>query len=63
MVSTRKRKYIIIVVDYFSKQIEPKAPAFINEFQVIKFFITNIFSWYGVSRTLISDNGPQFMGT
>lgn len=61
--STDQSTHIIVVIDYFSKWINAKALASTIEFQVIKFLKDNIISRYSVPKILISDNGPQFVGS
>lgn len=60
--STRQWKWIIVVIDYFSKWFEANTLAPTTEFQVIKFLKSRIILWYGVPHVLVSDNGPQFVG-
>ena len=52
--------YILVVVDYVSKWVEA-IPTRTNTHQEVLIFITrNIFSRYGCSRAIISDEGSYF---
>ena len=53
-------QYILVAVDYVSKQVEA-IPSKINDNKVIiKFLEENIFSHFGTPRVIISDNGTHF---
>ncbi|GJS62270.1 reverse transcriptase domain-containing protein [Tanacetum coccineum] len=54
-----KVKFFIVAMDYFTKWIEAKAVATIND-QVKKFVWDNIVCRFGLPREIISDNGKQF---
>ncbi|XP_075521492.1 uncharacterized protein LOC142554707 [Primulina tabacum] len=60
--STRVKKFLLVVVDYFSKWVEAEPLAKITEQEVLKFLWKNIICRFGVPRKLISDNGRQFQG-
>ena len=49
-----------MVVDYFTKWVEAEALANIQDVDVKKFVWKNIVTRFGVTDTLISDNGLQF---
>ena len=49
-----------MVTDYFTKWVEVEALANIRNVDIKKFFWKNIVTWFGVPKTLISDNGLQF---
>ncbi|XP_052171692.1 uncharacterized protein LOC127787675 [Diospyros lotus] len=53
-------KYIIAVIDYFTKWVEAEAVAFITARRVKKFLWKNVVSRFGIPRVLISNNGTQF---
>ncbi|GJU65032.1 reverse transcriptase domain-containing protein [Tanacetum coccineum] len=55
-----KVKFLIIVVDYFTKWIEAKPVATITGSQVKKFVWENIICGFGLLGEIISDNGKQF---
>ncbi|KAL2250069.1 UNVERIFIED_CONTAM: Gag-Pol polyprotein [Sesamum indicum] len=57
-----QKKFIIVVVEYFSKWVEAEAIAEIFEREAINFIWKNIICRFGVPRILISDNGTQFQG-
>ncbi|KAL2251337.1 UNVERIFIED_CONTAM: Gag-Pol polyprotein [Sesamum indicum] len=57
-----EKKFVIIVVEYFSKWVETEAVSKISEREVINFIWKNIVCRFGIPRILISDNGTQFQG-
>ncbi|XP_073064122.1 uncharacterized protein [Primulina eburnea] len=58
----RQRKFLIVVVDYFTKWVEAEPLAKISEKDVIGFLWKNVVCRFGIPRALISDNGAQFSG-
>ncbi|XP_042410036.1 uncharacterized protein LOC121999416 [Zingiber officinale] len=57
-----QRKFLLVVVDYFSKWVEAKPLAKITEQMVKKFIWQHIICQFGIPRWLMSDNGRQFIG-
>ncbi|GJW00451.1 reverse transcriptase domain-containing protein [Tanacetum coccineum] len=55
-----KVKFLIVVMDYFTKWIEAKVMATITRNQVKKFVWDNIVCRFGLPGEIISDNGKQF---
>nr|GEU57138.1 reverse transcriptase domain-containing protein [Tanacetum cinerariifolium] len=55
-----KVKFLIVVMDYFTKWIEANAVATITGGQVKKFVWDNIVCRFGIPGEIISDNGKQF---
>nr|GEV50630.1 reverse transcriptase domain-containing protein [Tanacetum cinerariifolium] len=55
-----KVKFLIVVMDYFTKWIEAKAVATITCGQVKKFVWDNIVCRFGIQGEIVSDNGKQF---
>ncbi|XP_065007682.1 uncharacterized protein LOC135638490 [Musa acuminata AAA Group] len=55
-------KYIIVGVDYFTKWVEAEPLAIITEHQIEKFVWRNLVTRFSLSKTIITDNGPQFTG-
>ena len=47
-------------MDYFSKWIEVKAYASIKDRDVTRFIWKNIVCRFGIPKSIVSDNGPQF---
>nr|XP_016479749.1 PREDICTED: uncharacterized protein K02A2.6-like [Nicotiana tabacum] len=58
--SSRKNKYILLVVDYVSKWVEAIALPTNDAMVVAAFVKKNIFSRFGTPRALISDEGTHF---
>jgi hypothetical protein len=55
-----KLRYVMVVVEYFSKWIEAKPLATITLATVQKFFWQNIVCRFGVPKAITVDNGTQF---
>ena len=53
-------KFLLVIIDYFTKWIEVKALATITKAKVQGFVWKNIFCRFGISRTIISNDGRQF---
>ncbi|XP_043694077.1 uncharacterized protein LOC122644755 [Telopea speciosissima] len=58
--ATGGRQFMVVAVDYFTKWVEAEALATICTANACKFFLHSIIYRYGISRTLITDNGKQF---
>nr|GEV76167.1 reverse transcriptase domain-containing protein [Tanacetum cinerariifolium] len=57
--SSRGNKYILVVVDYFSKWVEAKAlPT--NDARVVVKFLKSLFARFGTPHEIISDRGTHF---
>ena len=53
-------KFIIVVVDYFTKWAEAEPLAIITEEKIRRFVWRSIICRFGIPRALVSDNGKQF---
>ena len=58
--ATSNQRFILVVVDYFTKWAEAEALANIWDVDVKKFVWRNIVTRFGVPESLIFDNGLQF---
>ena len=58
--ATGNRRFVLVAVDYFMKWAEAEALANIRDIDVKKFVWKNIVTRFGVSDSLILDNGLQF---
>ena len=58
--ATGNRKFVLVVVDYFTKWAKAKSLANIRDVDVKKFVWRNIVTRFGVPESLVSDNGLQF---
>ncbi|XP_074323402.1 uncharacterized protein LOC141660323 [Apium graveolens] len=58
----RDLMYLLVSIDYMTKWVEAKAMRTINQQDCIK-FMENILMRFGIPRVLVSDNGPQFIGS
>jgi len=54
-------KFLLVVVDYFTKWIEVEPLASITTNKVQSFVWKNIICMFGLPNTIISDNGRQFI--
>ena len=55
-----QKKLLLVATDYFSKWIEVDAFALIKDKDVTRFIWKNIICRFGIPRSIVSDNGPQF---
>ena len=55
-----QKKLLLVATDYFSKWIKADAFSSIKDIDVTRFIWKNIVCQFGVPRSIVSDNGPQF---
>ena len=55
-----QKKLLLVATDYFSKWIEADAFPSIKDKDVTRFIWKNIVCQFGIPRSIVSDNGPQF---
>ena len=55
-----QKKLLLVATDYFSKWIEAGAFSSIKDRDVTRFIWKNIVWRFGIPRSIVSDNGPQF---
>ena len=55
-----QKKLLLVATDYFSKWIEVEALSSIKDRDVTQFIWKNIVCRFGIPRSIVSDNGPQF---
>lgn len=60
LVAAAQNKFLLMATDYFSKWAEAEAYACIKYKDVMKFVWKNIIFRFGISLTIVADNGPQF---
>ncbi|MCI25134.1 protein NYNRIN-like, partial [Trifolium medium] len=60
-IATAQVKFLIVAVDYFTKWIKAEAVATITAEKVKKFYWKKIICRYGIPKSIVSDNGKQFM--
>ena len=58
--ATRNQRFVLVVVDYFTKWAEAEALANIRDVDVKKFVWRNIVTRFEVPESLVSNNGSQF---
>ncbi|GAU39516.1 hypothetical protein TSUD_68800 [Trifolium subterraneum] len=58
--SQGQAKFLLVVVDYFTKWIEAEPVATISSERVKKFYWKNILCRFGIPKYIVSDNGTQF---
>ena len=56
----RQLKFLVVGIDYFTKQVEAEALATIMEKNIRSFVWKNIICRYGIPKVLVFDNGKQF---
>lgn len=62
LIATAQKKFIVVVVDYFTKCIEAEALATITERQMEYFIWKSIVCRVGIPCLIIKNNGAQFQG-
>ena len=55
-----QKKLLWVATEYFSKWVEAKAFSSIKDRDVTQFIWKNIVCRFGIPRSIVSDNGPQF---
>ena len=55
-----QNKLLLVATNYFSEWIEADAFATIKDRDVTRFILKNIVCRFGILRSIVSDNGPQF---
>ena len=55
-----QKKLLLVATDYFSKWIEAESFASIKDKDVTQFIWKNIVYRFGIPRSIVLDNGPQF---
>ena len=54
------QRFVLVVVDYFTKWVEAEVLPNIRDVDIKKFVWKNIVTRFGVLESLVSDNGLQF---
>ena len=62
-IGTRQKKFLVVMIDYFTKWVKAKPLAKIIQQNVKNFICKNVVCKFGVPRVLILDNGRQFGNT
>jgi len=57
--TSRNNRYIIVVVDYFTKWVEAEPSPTVNHKDII-FFFSRFFARQGIPQSVTADNGVQF---
>ena len=58
--SPAQKKLLLVAIVYFSKWIEAEALSSIKDKDVTKFIWKNIICRFGIPKSIVFDNGPQF---
>ncbi|GAU51996.1 hypothetical protein TSUD_417990, partial [Trifolium subterraneum] len=58
--AARQVKYLIVVVDYFTKWIEAEPLAKISASNILRFFKRDVLARFGIPQVVVTDNGTQF---
>ena len=59
-IAPAQKKLLLVATDYFSKWIEAEAYTSIKYRDVTRFIWKNIVCRFGIPKSFVSDNGPQF---
>ena len=59
-IAPTQKKLLLVAIDYFSKWIEAEAFSSIKDRDVTQFIWKNIICRFGIPKSIVSDNGPQF---
>ena len=62
-IGTKHMKFLVVMIDYFTKWVEAKPLAKITQQNAKKFVWKSIVCQFGVPRVLVLDNGRQFNNT
>ena len=54
---SHKKKYILVFKDYVTKWVEAKALFRAIEKSMVEFIYEEIFTWFGVPREIVTDQG------
>ena len=57
---TYQNKFLIVVVDYFTKWIEGEALEKITSHNILRFYKLNVLIRFGIPQALVIDNETQF---
>ena len=57
----RQKKYLLVIVDYFTRWIEIFALRQTTATDIVNILINEVICRYGVPSYILSDNGPQFV--
>lgn len=57
---SKKKRYILVCTDYVKKWVEVKALYSATEKSVVNFLFEDIFTWFGIPREIVIDQGTQF---
>ncbi|XP_024015923.1 uncharacterized protein LOC112089179 [Eutrema salsugineum] len=60
---SKKKRFLLVLTDYFSKWVEADSYASIKDAQVEHFVWKNIICRHGVPYDIVTDNGSQFIST
>jgi transposase InsO family protein len=59
--SSKGHRFVLVATDYFSKWVEAVPLRNMTHREVIEFVLQNIIYQFGVSQTLMTDQGASFM--
>ena len=58
---SKKKRYILVCLDYVTKWVEEKALYQANEQSVVDFLFKEIFTRFGLPMEIVMDQGTRFM--
>lgn len=56
-----RKRFILVVTDYFTKWVEAEAYERIREQEVERFLWKHVICRFGIPKEIVTDNGPQFI--
>ena len=59
-IASAQKTLLLVATDYFTKWVEAEAFSSIKDRDVTQFIWKNIVCRFGIPRSIVSDNGPQF---
>jgi hypothetical protein len=58
--TSKRKRYILVCIDYVTKWEEAKALPYATEQSVVDFLFEDVFVHFGVPREIVTDQGAQF---
>ena len=59
--TARQKRFLLVIVDYFTRWVEVFALAHTTSLDIAQVLINEVFTRYGMPKYILTDNGPQFV--